>query len=358
MHVSGVARIECNSFESYGNSSLWASKLYIITPWEDTTSQIRIGGIFNSLEPWNPLLAIYLYTPKLVIEDEALLTASYINIIADTAEHSGTSEITANLTTCKNYQKMIVYNPMLESLKNHNSTDSTFNLSYVFSNILDKEVSDPPTHEDFTRFAGILSTNYTLLYLARSNISLTENATINAARVGVFANLLELDSGATISANGKGCGSDYGMSPGVKDLQLAPYCGGGGGSYGGVGGVGISNEETTDASACKLLRSYPYGSSSNPIFEGSGGSSSDHCKGGSAGGVVILGAYSMGIDGMVSSSGQEASTIFLTPSQPGCGAGSGGSVQVHTFRKMTGSGFIEANGGNYLANGGAGNSIA
>ena len=295
--------------------------------------------------------AIFLYSAGIHLTD-ATLIANYIHSLALNAQQNGTTTIRALQISCKGDLKASIHNPILSSYKLYNSTSSHFNVSQVMG----LHVTDPPSPSDFFEFAGRLSSDYTLILMARSRVSLETGSQIIGSRVGVFADRVEILSGAAISSNAQGCKGGAGFSAGLKDDQFASSCGGSGGSHGGIGGIGLSSEPNKESN-CQKMKTYPYGNPSNPILEGSGGSSNtSKCYGGSGGGVVIIGAYSLTIDGKVTSNGQEGVL------QPGvgnvvneCGGGSGGSIQIHSLNRFIGNGNISAKGGNSVGYGGAGN---
>lgn len=86
------------------------------------------------------------------------------------------------------------------------------------------------------------------------------------------------------------------------------------------------------------MYSLAYDSLENPSLPGSSGARSCVFSiiGALGGGVIMINASSMFVDGVISSSGQAGR---------GAGGGSGGSIQIHTS-SLSGSGSIVANGGN------------
>ncbi|MFH1845345.1 MAG: hypothetical protein ABIF77_19345, partial [bacterium] len=154
---------------------------------------------------------------------------------------------------------------------------------------------------------------------------------------------LTVDSGGSISANGKGYGERSG--PGAGGSTVALYAGAGGGGYGGRGGVG--NQGVSGGS--------PYGSVTEPVNMGSGGGRHTYHDqaGGAGGGALVLTVNgTLQVEGSVTANGADGSCCRG-------GGGSGGSIYV-TASALAGQGTISANGGNghTLGGGGGGGRIA
>ena len=99
-----------------------------------------------------------------------------------------------------------------------------------------------------------------------------------------------------------------------------------GGTYGGLGGVAQS---TTNL---------PYGDYTGPADLGSGGA--DSSRGGAGGGSVRLTAQVVQLDGAILANGGPVKEGELAG-----GGGSGGSIRLDVTAALTGSGLIQANGG-------------
>lgn len=63
---------------------------------------------------------------------------------------------------------------------------------------------------------------------------------VHGARIGIFSTTISVDNTSAIDASGMGCGGGLGLGKGMKDDNIGKFCPGSGGSYGGVGGPGIS----------------------------------------------------------------------------------------------------------------------
>ena len=172
--------------------------------------------------------------------------------------------------------------------------------------------------------------------------------------VVIIASSITVNSGGTIAADAQGFPASMGPGAGLNGSAD----GGGGGSYGGLGGVSISTSKVyggTAPGAC-------YGSALTPLLLGSGGGIDAYGPTyfinpiGYGGGAVKLdaGSGTITINGTVSANGGAAN-----PKRQG-GGGSGGSVWI-TCGTLTGSGTVSADGGaggnhdgNDWSNGGGG----
>jgi hypothetical protein len=163
--------------------------------------------------------------------------------------------------------------------------------------------------------AGTLRTSELML----SNHSLV--TTVPLSKIDLQLTNLNVDGSSVISADEKGFPASQGPGVGQKsNFECNWYFGGSG--YGGIGGVGYSAPGGPT-----------YGSALNPVDLGSGG-----IEGQSGGGAILITVSdTVSLDGKISANGGNFS-------QWG-GAGSGGSVNINTYR-FTGSGIISANGGN------------
>jgi|GEM_PF-3369385 len=155
-----------------------------------------------------------------------------------------------------------------------------------------------------------------------------------------------VESGAAISADGKGYGSDAGSGKGESGI----YTGGGGG-YGGTGGS-VPGGPSGGA---------VYGSLTELTELGSGGGQSTYspAAGGAGGGALRLTVGgTLSVDGKLSADGLPGPVNFWGGG--GGGGGSGGSVYLRVGA-LAGSGVISANGGvgaEGKAGGGGGGRIA
>jgi len=187
----------------------------------------------------------------------------------------------------------------------------------------------------------VISTNttldageYTYQHLIINNnavLTLNSNSSLPGFKgVRIIADSLTIESGSSISANGKGYGSASG--PGAGGSYTNPYKirGGGGGGYGGKGGDGGGAVGGT-----------AYGSLTEPTDLGSGGGvGSFGDKGGAGGGAVRLDVSgTLTINGSISANG-----IDGTYGGGSSGGGSGGSIYI-TTNTIDGNGTISANGG-------------
>ena len=98
-----------------------------------------------------------------------------------------------------------------------------------------------------------------------------------------------------------------------------------GGSYGGIGGA-------YDGAPGPV-----YGDLTNPIVPGSGGGADGYTDGGDGGGVILIDAVNIAVDGIIQSNGAESAG-------GSAGDGSGGSVHI-TCRSLSGTGLIAADAG-------------
>jgi len=201
-------------------------------------------------------------------------------------------------------------------------------------------------------YATIASTMYTTFVFTGGKILLSNSSNITSARVGLFGDALEIDETSAVLTSGLGCPAGQGMGMGFKDDEIAKFCPGSGASHGGFGGPGVAKSIYSRYQfICNSMVNINYGDNKNPIFEGSGGGISSYSlNGGSGGGVVIIAARTVQIDGQVTADGRPGGTERTING----GAGSGGSIQIHSVVKLTGSGAISAKGGDSLNNNGFG----
>ncbi len=102
-----------------------------------------------------------------------------------------------------------------------------------------------------------------------------------------------------------------------------------GGSYGGLGGDGVSGSGGTPNPV--------YGDLTNPMELGSGGGASGGTDGGDGGGLLLLNAINVAVDGSIRSNGALGAGSRA-------GEGSGGGINIAT-RTLSGMGTVQADGG-------------
>lgn len=160
------------------------------------------------------------------------------------------------------------------------------------------------------------------LVVASNAIVTHVNGPTNAIHLKLTGDLM-IDSGGAICVNGRG----YPASTGIG---LGAGCAGGGhgGESGCWKGLGGSIPSTT------------YDSVTNPVLPGSG-SVAGH-NGTAGGGVVIVRAAKVTLDGRIAAEGEHATN-------PGSSAGAGGSVNIRAG-DLQGRGTISVAGGNCLIN--------
>ena len=193
----------------------------------------------------------------------------------------------------------------------------------------------------------IISPIYTTFLFIEDDLQISES-NILSARLGIFAQNISMDSNSKISTTGKGCSS--GLGTGLVNKDISRFCPGSGGSYGGIGGPGLSSLENGSLQfICDSLIGSPYGEKSLPSLEGSGGGDADPALlGGRGGGIAILGMKQGVLDGIIESNGYFGNI----PSDSKAGSGSGGSIQIHSLGRLGGTGKISADGGPQTVKGG------
>ncbi|MDP3543052.1 MAG: fibronectin type III domain-containing protein [Elusimicrobiota bacterium] len=170
----------------------------------------------------------------------------------------------------------------------------------------------------------------------------SENATfissVNIRVTGTF----DLQAGATINVMGRGYRGGpvdtAGFGPGAGGTDTANNEGGGGAAYGGTGGNGVGAPGGAGSATT-------YGSATAPINMGSGGGGSGNTGvGGAGGGIVIIDAGTMALDGVIISSGAQGQPVPTGTIAAGGGGGSGGGVFI-TAGTFSGTGSIDVQGG-------------
>lgn len=204
-----------------------------------------------------------------------------------------------------------------------------------------KLFSNADAGEDITISSNTTWESGTYTY---QDITITNNSTLtlngaytdnnDGAGVTINARNITVESGSSISATGTGylgcAGPGAGIVSGTSGL---------GGSYGGRGGVTLSD--------------VTYGSALNPTNLGSGGCAygSDVAKSGKGGGAItIVASGQVSIGGSVVANGSNG--LSKTGGYP-TGGGSGGTINISTA-SITGAGSVTANGGNGYNSGGVG----
>jgi hypothetical protein len=166
------------------------------------------------------------------------------------------------------------------------------------------------------------------------------NATMDSeSKLDLKVGVLDISSSGSIDADGLGYLGGYrggndcsGQTLGNADGSTYRAAG----SYGGMGGIYLSGG--TNAI---------YGTDTNPIYLGSGGScGGNNAAGGNGGGLVLIQANDVFVDGYISADGGTGNGYQA-------GSGSGGSVHI-TTSTLSGTGTIRANGGAYEVGAGGG----
>ena len=170
------------------------------------------------------------------------------------------------------------------------------------------------------------------------SLTIKDGGRVDVSSLYVTTEDLFIGEGSVLSASGEGPPAGGGKAPGSDNEYAAS-----GGAYGGRGG-------STHIDA----PSEPYGSSTWPVFAGSGGGLSAYDSGagggGGGGGVIVILATSLVINGDISCEGSRGLS--------GGGGGSGGSIAVNAS-VVRGMGSISVRGGDGgysggLVSGGAG----
>lgn len=183
---------------------------------------------------------------------------------------------------------------------------------------------------DFTMISGSSLTHH--------QESATSISSVNIRVTGTF----DLQLGATITVMGKGYSggavdtAGNGPCPGGTDIGNNE--GGGGACYGGTGGAGVGAPGGAGGSPI-------YGSFAAPIHMGSGGGGAGNTgTGGAGGGIVIIDAGAMILNGVILSSGAMGRPVPTGTTAAGGGGGSGGGIFV-TAGTFSGSGSVDVQGG-------------
>ncbi|CAH1775844.1 unnamed protein product, partial [Owenia fusiformis] len=146
-----------------------------------------------------------------------------------------------------------------------------------------------------------------------------------ANKLDLTAKTIEIDGQGVIDASGRGYEPGEGSGAGISDAE---FKGGSGGSHGGVGGQG-SHTTYSSMAYDNVMEPTDYGSGGNKI--------NSEQVGGQGGGVILLSADRIVIDGEIKSNGSTSYT-------KGCGGGAGGSIVVKA-KQVSGSGSVVSSGG-------------
>ncbi len=190
----------------------------------------------------------------------------------------------------------------------------------------------PATHRLLVDQATLSATNLTFgeIRLVAGAVLTHPPATLtNTSRLVVRAALLEIDAGSRIDVSGRGYGGAFSLAGIGQRGQTLGHAEGSvrrvGGSYGGYGAFGNAEK----------IANEPYGSWRNPDEPGSGGGS-DTGLGGNGGGVFILVADDLKLEGQILANGGEGGRF--------AGGGSGGALRL-AVGTLRGTGTIRAHGG-------------
>jgi hypothetical protein len=211
----------------------------------------------------------------------------------------------------------------------------------------------------FVDNGGRLGTNTSIQGMSYSNLQVANGGIVSYVSVQPTANLILASNGwlwttqmickaasLTIAEGGgilaDGTGFAAGQGPGAGSmLQTRAGAVGGGGGYGGYGGVGTRPSEFAIADG-----GIGYGSLTMPSEPGSGGGGLQNL-GGAGGGVLNISLSGVLVNnGLISANG-------ALGGRPGGGGGAGGTVLLQCAT-LTGSGTIQANGGDGNEAGGPG----
>ncbi|MFG1492288.1 beta strand repeat-containing protein [Halobacteriovorax sp. ZH4_bin.1] len=173
---------------------------------------------------------------------------------------------------------------------------------------------------------------------ADTAITIENGSSINANLSLLETSAFDLQSGGLISAVGLGYyGSrnrleeGFGPSPGLTNSNDEA----GGGAHGGNGGNGENATSTAGGNS-------PYGSLTAPITFGSGGGSSGNYRGGNGGGAIKIIADTVNVDGEIKADANAGAGASIYAA----GGGAGGSIWITANTSFTGTGNIQAKGGN------------
>ena len=180
------------------------------------------------------------------------------------------------------------------------------------------------------------------LSLAEYGVLTHYDATTNfASRLDITVKNLDIGSTGRIDVTGRGYLGGKGYYE--QGRTLGNILGGSSGAGGSYGGLAQGYQGSVSNSV--------YGSLTNPLDLGSGGGAWGDMDGGDGGGLIIIRAENIRLDGAIKANGGESGGSAA-------GDGSGGSVNIVTAG-LEGNGTIQANGGgNGDGSGGGGGRIA
>ncbi|MHB8657946.1 MAG: hypothetical protein ACYC91_08310 [Solirubrobacteraceae bacterium] len=172
----------------------------------------------------------------------------------------------------------------------------------------------------------------------------------HAQHLNVTAREIDVEKTARIDMTGRGdaggAGDPGSLGP-AKSPGAKPASGGWGGSHGGLGGPWDNTAIAPGAGPGTT-----YDSPTNPRLPGAGGAAANFAgaySGSSGGGVIMLVADTLKLAGVIAANGMD--TGGPSPTNPevyddfGGAGGAGGAIQLHVAT-LSGSGLVQADGGN------------
>ncbi|OQS07009.1 nucleoside diphosphate kinase, partial [Thraustotheca clavata] len=208
----------------------------------------------------------------------------------------------------------VVISGQLESRKRMNKTDP---VEYQLCSIMQTTES--------------ILNNYTISLFSSGVITLGEEN--KAGALTGAALLLCTDSALTVSTNFQLSSSGFGY-PSYHGYGHGE-CVGSLGSGGGYGGDGADSYALRPTKSVMASGGPSYGSKQSTGFLGSGGGCDDA---GAGGGVIVLGAHHLNLNGTIAADGVNG--------EAGSGGGSGGFVSIVVPNGLSGHGSLSASGGN------------
>ncbi|RQM12689.1 hypothetical protein B5M09_010130 [Aphanomyces astaci] len=180
--------------------------------------------------------------------------------------------------------------------------------------------------------------NYSLVLASQGSIDLGQYpkpTSVTGSSILLCSNQsIRVGHKSVVSSSGLGFSANHGLGAGDCTTNGG---GGGGGGYGGDGGDSVQLLlQSHAASTVHADGGVAYGSRSSTGFLGSGGGCVD---GGSGGGLVMLGAVRIELNGSVVANGQSGRAARS-------GGGSGGYIGLTISNGIVGSGHLSASGGN------------
>ena len=254
-------------------------------------------------------------------------------------------QIRSDIPTCLQERSSVPINPLY--LESNMSSNQPLNISELLS-FYSSSQDLPQSLFNLTEY--YIKPTYTIFLYAEQFLNVLSTH-ITGARIGLFAQSIQIDEISTVDTTGKGC--SLGLGQGFVNNEIARFCAGSGGSYGGLGGPGESRLTShSQQFVCDELLGRPFGNKNFPYFEGSGGGDANSSLNrGSGGGVIILGAKTCLLDGRLISGGFFGN-ISKDSDNTIAGSGSGGSIQIHTVKRLRGTGAVSAEGASHTQQGG------